>query len=108
MFQMMVQSFGYDVDTLYDGMNALEAIFWAQPQVILLDLMLPRPGLNGYEIIEAVRANPDLYALPIIVVTADHSPEVRMRVIRLGADAYLTKPFGPNELRMALAEVLGR
>jgi two-component system KDP operon response regulator KdpE len=84
---------GYDVRVVADGQAALDAAVSWQPDVILLDLGLP--GLDGLEVCRRIRGWSDV---PIIVLTVRDSEQDKVEVLDLGADDYLTKPFGMNEL----------
>ncbi|HEX4593702.1 MAG TPA: response regulator [Bryobacteraceae bacterium] len=71
---------------------------------LVTDLRLPR--MDGYELIEAIRSQPQRSSLPILVISGDSDPRVRARVTGLGADAYFPKPYSPNAVRHKLAELL--
>lgn len=84
---------GYEVYTAYDGEEALEKVKEIEPDLILLDLMLPK--LDGLEVAREVRKN---YDMPIIMVTAKDSEIDKVLGLELGADDYVTKPFSNREL----------
>ena len=84
---------GYDVYTAYDGEEALEKVKEVEPDLILLDLMLPK--IDGLEVAREVRKN---YDMPIIMVTAKDSEIDKVLGLELGADDYVTKPFSNREL----------
>ena len=67
---------------------------------------LQMPSMDGFELIERVRADQKLARLPIIVVSGDTNPETPERVRRLGADSFFTKPFSPAEVRRKLEQLL--
>ena len=79
---------GYDVYTAYDGEEALEKVAEVEPDLILLDLMLPK--MDGLEVAREVRKT---YDMPIIMVTAKDSEIDKVLGLELGADDYVTKPF---------------
>ena len=85
---------GWDVVTAADGQSGLDASLSSNPDVILLDLMLPR--VNGYEICRAVRERG--LEMPILMLTAKGQEEDIVLGLNLGADDYITKPFRRNEL----------
>ena len=88
---------GYEVESVATGEAALEALERTPDMdLVVLDLMLP--GMSGYEVIERMRARPQLAATPILVLSALSSPSARIRGLRDGADDYMTKPFLPEEL----------
>ncbi|MBV2364758.1 response regulator [Streptomonospora nanhaiensis] len=84
---------GYDVDTATDGASALQAAAKQPPDVVLLDLGLP--DMEGGEVIEGLRG---WTSVPIIVLSARHSSSEKVRSLDAGADDYVTKPFGMDEL----------
>jgi len=88
---------GYEVESVPTGEAALESLERTPDMdLVVLDLMLP--GITGYEVIERMRARPQLMATPILVLSALSSPSARIRGLRDGADDYMTKPFLPEEL----------
>lgn len=84
---------GYGVYTAYDGEEALEKVTEVEPDLILLDLMLPK--MDGLEVAREVRKT---YDMPIIMVTAKDSEIDKVLGLELGADDYVTKPFSNREL----------
>jgi len=87
------------VTAVQDGLAALEAIRRVRPDVILSDLRMP--GLDGLGLLKAVKAEEDLRRVPFILVTGEE--RVALRTMDAGADDYLTKPYGPEELRARVA-----
>ncbi len=85
---------GYLVRTARDGQKGLDALLTAPPDLLLLDLMLPK--VNGYEICQAARARQ--LDVPIIMLTAKGQEDDIVRGLELGADDYVTKPFSIREL----------
>src|SRR5262245_25668066 len=85
---------GYQVSTANDGQKGLAAILQDPPDVILLDLMLPK--IDGYEICRAARSR--RLHIPIIMLTARSQEEDILRGLQMGADDYITKPFSIGEL----------
>ena len=79
---------GYEVFTAYDGEEALEKVEEVEPDLIILDLMLPK--MDGLEVAREVRKTHDM---PIIMVTAKDSEIDKVLGLELGADDYVTKPF---------------
>ena len=73
-------------------------------RAVVTDLQMP--SMDGFELIERVRADQKLARLPIIVVSGDTNPETPERVRRLGADSFFTKPFSPAEVRRKLEQLL--
>ena len=85
---------GYQVETAFDGQDALEHISAKRPDALVLDLMMPR--MDGLEVCRRLRSNGD--DLPILVLTARDSVDDRVAGLETGADDYLCKPFAPAEL----------
>jgi DNA-binding response OmpR family regulator len=94
---------GYEVHAAYDGEEAIEVIDKVQPDVIVLDLMLP--GIDGLEVARRVREDADPY---IVMLTARSDEVDRIVGLRVGADDYVTKPFSPNELVARIQAMLRR
>jgi PAS domain S-box-containing protein len=86
----------YDVHTVPDGQAALEAARTLRPDIIVSDVMMPR--LDGFGLIREVRADPQLQAIPIILLSARAGEEARIEGLGKGADDYLVKPFNAREL----------
>ncbi len=95
---------GYRVDVAGDGEAALRAVAERLPDVVVLDLMLPR--LGGLEVCRRLRR--DSVGVPIVMLTALGEEEDRVLGLELGADDYVTKPFSPRELVLRVASVLRR
>ena len=87
---------GWEVFGHGNGANAVDEIARRQPDVIVLDVMLP--GRSGLEILRDVRARPDLAGTPVLMLTAKGLERDRDTALALGANAYLTKPFANDEL----------
>lgn len=81
----------YDVVTAADGVEALEKAADVRPDIILLDVMMP--GMNGYEVCERLKNDPELDHIPVVMVTALDASRDRIRGIEAGADDFLTKPI---------------
>ena len=96
---------GYDVLVATDGNQALEAIQREQPALVLLDVMMP--GKTGFEVCQAVRADPALDGVRILMLTAKGRETDVSKGLALGANAYMTKPFSTRELVQKVAELLG-
>ena len=82
----------------------MEAIERSHPNLILLDLMLPK--FDGFEVLETLKSKPETSSIPIVVLTAKAEEEDRQKALGLGADAYMTKPFRPQELWDVLKKFL--
>jgi two-component system, OmpR family, alkaline phosphatase synthesis response regulator PhoP len=87
---------GYETLTAYDGDTAVHMLRREQPDLLLLDLMLP--GKDGWDITRLVRADPALAHIPIIMLTARVDDTDKIVGLELGADDYVTKPYNPREV----------
>jgi class 3 adenylate cyclase len=87
---------GYEVEAAFDGESALASVRARVPDLMLLDVLMP--GLDGYDVCRAVRADPALAMLPVVMVTALEDREERVRGLDAGADDFLSKPLNPPEL----------
>jgi len=91
----------YTVDTAADGSTALSEIRANPPDLVLTDVMMP--GLNGLELLQAIRGNPRMRTLPVIVISARAGEEAVVGGLEHGADDYLVKPFTAREVRARVA-----
>lgn len=94
--EFLMKRKGHDVKVVSDGEAALAAVLDFAPDVILLDVMLPR--LSGYEVCQRVRENPAWDSIKIIMLTAKGRDLDVTKGLAVGADAYVTKPFSTREL----------
>lgn len=97
---------GYDVTTAHSGADALVRLNEAMPDLIVSDIRMP--GLDGHQLARALRAHPRTALIPIIFLTAKDERKDRLAGLRTGVDAYLTKPFDPEELLAVIANILNR
>lgn len=95
---------GYEVFEATNGFEALEKIKEDSPDLILLDVMMPK--MDGYEVLEEMKAQKNLRQIPVIMITAIADLESVARCIELGADDYLTKPFNPVLLKARIKSCL--
>src|SRR5215471_14579821 len=86
--------------------SAEEALEFLSDDICALVTDLNLPRMDGFELIEAVRAHPSLGWLPILVISGDSDPEIRSRLTALGANAYFPKPFSPAEVRQRLEQLI--
>jgi CheY-like chemotaxis protein len=97
---------GYEVDSAGDGQEALDRIAAKRPDVVVCDIMMPR--MNGLEMVERLRSDPSTAKLPIVLVSAKAQQSDLSAGDEAGADAYVTKPFDPQDLLDAVAKLLKR
>ena len=101
-----MRSAGYEVVSARDGVEALEQVRAGRPDLILLDVMMPR--MDGFQTLEALRADPATRDIPVFLLTVKSKEADRQRGFQLGADDYLTKPFSPNKLLERVDQALKR
>jgi two-component system alkaline phosphatase synthesis response regulator PhoP len=97
---------GFAVLTAGDGDSAMHAIRRERPDLIVLDILLP--GMNGLDITRTIREDKNLFAIPVLLLTARVEDGDRILGLELGADDYLTKPFNPREVVARVRAILRR
>ena len=97
---------GYEVDTARSGEEALVHVAQRLPDLIVSDIRMPR--MDGYAFARQLRANPRTDLIPIVFLTAKDESSERIAGLRSGVDAYLTKPFEPDELIAVIGNILAR
>lgn len=95
---------GYEVLTAYDGATAIELVEKNPPDIILLDVMLPK--INGYEVCERLKKNRSTFHIPIIMITALKELKDKIRALEAGADDFISKPFDNVELLTRVKSLL--
>lgn len=94
---------GWRVQTLANGGSAVEVIRQAQPDLVVLDVMLP--GRNGFDILSDLRADPNFETLPILMLTARGQTRDREMAEKAGVSRFMTKPFSNTEMLDAVREL---
>ncbi|MBZ0273591.1 response regulator [bacterium] len=100
----MLEPLGYEVMAAASGRQALDLIREREPDVILLDVMMP--GMNGFQVLEILKADDATRNIPIVVVTALNEKKDRVEALRLGANDFLSKPVDQIELRARVASLM--
>ncbi len=93
-----------EVSSAVDGISGLDQIGATEPEVVVLDIGLP--GLDGWEVLSRLRENPESAGVKVLVLTAHAQPEMADRAAKGGADAFMTKPFRPIDLRVQVEKLL--
>jgi DNA-binding response OmpR family regulator len=93
--EFLIEQAGFEARVARDGEAALAAIEASKPDLVLLDVMLPKR--DGFDVCETIRANPDWNDVRIVMLTAKGRDSERKKGLALGADAYITKPFSTRE-----------
>jgi DNA-binding response OmpR family regulator len=102
--EFLIEQAGYTFQVARTGEEALLKIAEFQPDLIVLDLMLP--GIGGFEISRRVRQNPEGQKVKILMLTARAAEAERRKGLGLGADRYITKPFSTRDLMKEIADLL--
>jgi len=97
---------GYEVITALDGEQALERLKSDRPDLIVLDIMMPK--LDGYEVCKAIKSNPATKHIPVILLSAKGRNVDQKTGYDVGADDYSTKPFSPRKLVERINQLLGQ
>jgi CheY-like chemotaxis protein len=96
---------GFEVTTAFDGQDCLDKVKDIQPDVITLDIMMPR--LDGWDAASRLRADPETAGIKVVLLSARAQEADLQRGSRIGVDAYLTKPFDPDELIATVRRLAG-
>jgi DNA-binding response OmpR family regulator len=105
LLRLMLVRAGYNVSEAEDGYDALEKVHLNQPDLVLLDVMMP--GMDGFTVCEKLRNNQETSTMPVIMLSAKGDLDSINKGLRVGATKYLTKPISPDDLTRHVREVLG-
>ena len=103
--EYLLQREGYHVLVARDGQEALDTVDLMRPDLVLLDVMLPK--VSGFDVCQKLRANPALNRMRILMLTAKGRDVEMSKGMALGADAYITKPFSTQDLLAQIRAQLG-
>ncbi|MGD8717230.1 MAG: response regulator [Candidatus Zixiibacteriota bacterium] len=95
---------GYDVENAANGDDCLEKVYSFSPDLVLLDLMMPL--VDGWEVLNLLRSNPETERIPVILLTAKGEIRDKMFALQQGASDYVTKPFSKEELLSRISQAL--
>jgi DNA-binding response OmpR family regulator len=104
--EFLLEEAGYRVRVARDGQEAIDAVAIEPPDLILLDVMLPR--LSGFDVCQRIRANPAWRGIRVVMLSAKGREVEVHKGLALGADAYVTKPFAINDLLAEVARQMHR
>jgi len=102
--EFLMRQAGYAVRVARDGEAALDAIKAEPPELVLLDVMMPKR--DGFDVCQTIRANPDWSKVKIVLLTAKGRDIEREKGMALGADDYITKPFSTREVVQRVKQLL--
>jgi putative two-component system response regulator len=104
LLRSQLRPYQYDIEVSYDGEDALAKVARQMPDLVLLDLMMPK--ISGFEICRAIKQNKDTQFIPVIVITALQELDDKLKAIELGADDFLVKPINRLELTTRIKSLL--
>jgi len=100
----ILSSSGYQTEKAFDGFDAGGKVTHFKPDLMILDLYMP--GIDGFEVCERIKKNSDTSHIKIIALTGFDTPENRDRIMKAGADSFLSKPVDKNELIQNIKDIL--
>ena len=103
---ILLSSKGYRVTGVMDGMAALEEVRRSLPDLVILDIMLPK--MDGFEVCRQIRAWPETAHIPVVMLTAKKNKQDMVAGLQAGCDAYITKPFKSAKVLETIQNLLGR
>jgi CheY-like chemotaxis protein len=105
LFRIAFRGSEHEVLVASDGVEGLEVARARRPDLVVSDLAMP--GLDGIELLKAIKADPELRSIPVVMISASTERHRLEGALDLGATAYFVKPFSPSELRASLERILG-
>jgi len=101
-----LQDAGFDVSTACDGVEGLASIRNRRPDAVLLDINMP--NMDGFAVLEKLKSDPATSELPVLMLSAQSSPEDIHRAVHMGADDYIGKPFETRQLLRRVNRILSK
>jgi len=102
--ELLMKKEGFEVHTVDDGEKAVHAVHDLRPDLVLLDIMMPK--LDGYEVCQRIRSDASLKSVRIVMLTARGREVEKEKGLALGVDSYITKPFSTREVVAKVKELL--
>ncbi len=93
----------FEVHTAHNGKDGLELIKKIRPDIVVLDLIMP--GINGFEVLEKIKNDPDTLNIPVVMLTARQDEALKKKALELYNEAYLVKPIEANDLKLKIDEI---
>ncbi len=103
LLDIMLRPRGYQVESNLGGVGAYEKAKELQPAVIILDIMMPK--IDGWKVLNILKKDPDTKGIPVIVLSVKSAPEDVERLLEMGADRHIPKPFEASDLIRAIEEL---
>jgi two-component system alkaline phosphatase synthesis response regulator PhoP len=103
--EFLMKREGFEVQVAVDGEAALQSMAAQMPDLVLLDIMLPKK--DGFEVCQQIRARPEWQSVKVVMLTAKGRDTEVAKGLALGADAYMTKPFSTRDLVLQVRQLLG-
>lgn len=104
LLRFLLEQEGFEVEVAKDGLEALDKMEVWMPDLVLLDLRLPK--LEGMDVLWEMRQTPKWNNVPVIIISVDPSPQTMLQGWRLGVDSYFIKPFDPDELVRVVRRII--
>jgi CheY-like chemotaxis protein len=104
LIEVCLRAADLEIVTRDDGKSGLQAVSSESPDLVVLDIGLP--GMDGWEVLDRIRRDETTKNIPVVVLTAHAEEESRRRANEGGADAFVTKPFQPNDFRSTVLSLL--
>jgi CheY-like chemotaxis protein len=104
LIEVCLRAADLEIVTRADGKSGLQAVGSESPDLVVLDIGLP--GMDGWEVLDRIRRDETTKSIPVVVLTAHAEEESRRRANEGGADAFVTKPFQPNDFRATVLSLL--
>ena len=106
LLEVLLTREGYNIRTENLSDNAVQTTIDYQPNLVILDLMMP--GADGFEICKAMKTNPKLASIPVLMFTSANQAKIREKAMEVGINEYITKPIHPNDLKQKIRDWLNK